>query len=122
MSSNTDERIDSIVNGLGQVLRIAIQHQQAAEESIKELNIVLADLSQKVKAIEGKIQREIQTSVNQEIGKSLEASAKDVFKALLEKFEAAMLVRLQKHIRKLLNRAGKLLRYINILCVLLFGK
>jgi hypothetical protein len=85
MSSDTDDRIDLIVKGLEQVLRIAIQHQQVAEESIQDLNAISADLHQRVKTIEGTIQ----ISVNQNIRSSLENSVNHVFEALLKKFEVA---------------------------------
>jgi hypothetical protein len=91
MSSNADSRIDEIVQGLGRVLEVAINHQHTAEISIDSINKTSENLNQQVQTLKGQIYKEIHASLKKEIGDSLEKSSEDVFKALLEKFEAANL-------------------------------
>jgi hypothetical protein len=89
MSSNIDERIDQIVDGLAQVLQTAITHQKTAINSVAQLDNVSKNLSQKIERLEGQIRDEIQSSVQQEIEGSLKNSFENVFNELLEKFKTA---------------------------------
>jgi flagellar biosynthesis chaperone FliJ len=89
MDSNTDERIDEIVNGLAQVLKVAITHQETASASVNSLDALLRNLSQKIQALEDQVRNEIQSSVNNEIEQPLRNASNEVFQELLNKFETA---------------------------------